>query len=1011
MRIIAIITFLGVLCTTTYSFGDPAMPARVSNHTKTKGGIYLRGAARVGRDTTRKDTTQMDSNVAIKPPKNTISRRLESKSNELDPVALSTLPVISLQQYLKGNAAGVFVNESNGEPGTVQNMFIRGASQPLLGARDVYAAQPLVVIDGVQQIGDHPYAFDTQQFQYNRIGTATNLLANINMANIESIRVLKGTDAIAVYGPKGANGVVVITSKGASLKRRITFDSYAGIATSTPVTTVNGRFENDFRQQFYRKYAANGTFSNDDAYPMFLSDSLNNAFYGSSNWNDLYYRNAAIYSVNASISGGDERANFNFQLGDTKSGGVADKTNLDRYNARFLLNMKPLNWLTFSALVDADHILRDRNRNIRDRLAQVNYLPDLSTPIAPNKDSYANYLAQFDNGFDDNKTNVVNGYAKFAVDLGKFKFVTTYNINYNEGTRDIFYPRTLLQSTNYVSNYFGYNDRTTIDNVATYSYTPNEDNKFEFTAGNMFQYDFSRYTYAYAYKGSNDYIKLNLLKSDPLAAGYLSPDGGYLPQLIYKFLDHTKGNQIAFYGKVDYLLKDKYTFSVTLRADGASTQQPTNRWFYSPIFAAGWDLKKEIFEDNSSVSDFRLHLGAGRVGKYENFDNYSQGPQYTAFVGFAGNLITPGYDGLGTLSRPYTAGYVPYNLKWAYSDQANIGIDGSFLDKRLAISVEAYYKHDKNMLLGVPSAAEYGYTSIIQNGMAVRNTGLDAAVTGVIFPAENKFSWTTSLNVNFNHNTLTALPGGLSQVVINDAYGNARLLQVGKSADSYWLLNNQGIYNTDLEVPGASGNKPMTYNGVVMKAGDPRWTDVNGDNQITDADRTLKGHALPTVSGGWSNSFGYKNWTLNLDFYYNLGRQLLNQQMANRFDFYNNEGLNNINSVKEITYWEKRGDYSKYPIYNPASSVDPYQVNQDLFLENASFVKLRTLQLGYDLTSIMMKKSSNIHKFYVYGSVNNVFTLTKYTGQDPELVDYTGYDTGYGIQIPRTYVLGVKVDF
>lgn len=1009
MRIIAIITFLGVLCTTTYSFGDPAMSARVSNHTKTKGRILLKGTARVGRDTTRKDTTKMDSSVGIKPPANTIGRRLESKSNVLDPVSLSTFPAISLQQYLKGNAAGVYVNEQSGEPGSIQNMFVHGTSQPLLSARDVYATQPLVVLDGVPLIGDHPYAFDIQQYQYNRIGPATNLLSIINMPNIESIRVLKGLDATAIYGPKAANGVIVITSKGATLKRRITFDSYAGVVTPNAVTTINGSFENKFRQQFYKKYAANGAFTQDDSYPMFLSDSLNNAFYGPSNWNDLYYKSMGIYSVNASISGGDERANFNFQLGDTKSGGVGDNTSMDRYNARFLLNMKPLNWFTFSALVNANRMIRDRNKNIRDRLAQVNYLPDLSTPLAPNKINYANYLAQFNNGFDDNKNNVVNGYAKFGIDLGKFKFVTTYNIDYNEGYRDIFYPKTLLQGANYASNYFGYNDRTTIDNVATYEWAPNADNKFEFTGGYVLQYDFSRYTYAYAYKGSNDFIKLNLLNSDPNKSNYLTPTV-FQPQLVYKFLDHTKGNTMSVYGKVDYLLKDKYTFSVTLRGDGSSTQQPTDRWFYSPVFGAGWDMKKEFLADNSSVSELRLHASAGRMGRYENFDNYSQGPQYTAFIGFTGNLISPGYDGIATLTRPYTAGYVPYGLKWAYTDQANLGIDASFLNNRLAVSVDGYYKHDKNMLLGVPSAAEYGYTSVIRNGMAIRNTGFDATVTGVIFPSTNKFSWTTSINMNFNRNTLTALPGGLKQVTINDANGNARLLQVGKSVDSYWLLTNNGIYNTDGEVPVANG-KAMTYNGITMRTGDPKWADLNGDNQITDADRTLKGHALPTVAGGWSNSFGYEKWTLRLDFYYNLGRQLLNQQMANRFDFYNREGLNDINSVKEITFWEKRGDYSKYPIYNPASAVAPYQANQDLFLENANFVKLRTLQLGYDLTSVIKKKSSNVNRFYVYGSVNNVFTLTKYTGQDPELADYTGYDTGYGIQIPRTYTLGVKVDF
>ncbi|MDB5156687.1 MAG: SusC/RagA family TonB-linked outer membrane protein [Mucilaginibacter sp.] len=1008
MRIIAIITFLGVLCTTTYSYGNTAMYARASNRIIIKGGAPLKYARKIGRDTVakaKKDTTTSDSAIVVTASfKNAIATRLQSFTNNVDPDKLTSYPAVSLQQYLKGQAAGVYVNESTGEPGTVQNMFIHGTSQPLLSAREAYSTQPLVILDGVELVADHPFGFDIQQYKQNEIGPATNTLAFVNMANIESMQVLKGLEGTGIYGPKAANGVILLTSKGASKKRRITFDSYAGVATPQSVTTINGQFESNFRKQFYNKYTATGSFSNLDSYPLFLSDSLNNAFYGPSNWNDLYYGSQAIFGVNASISGGDERANFNFQLGDTKSGGVADKTALTRYNARFLLNMKPLNWFTFSAMVTANQLLRDGNKNVRDRLEQINYLPDLSTPLAPNKDVYSDYLSQFTKGFDKNKTNLFAGYVKAAIDLGNFKFVTSYNVDYNEGYRDIFYPRTLLQTTNYASDYFGYNIRTAVNNLATYDYKLNDDNKFNFSLGNTFEYDTYRYTYDYAYKGSTDFIKINLLNSDPNNVNYLTSQV-FQSQLIYKFLDKTKNTQVAFYGKADYSFKDKYSLSAMLRADASSNQQPTNRWFYSPIFSAGWDLKKEFFAEKNDVSALKLQASAGRMGRYENFDNYAQGPQYTAFIGYAGNLITPGYSGLSTMTRPYTAGYVPYGLKWAYTDQASLGLDAEVLNKRLYLSLNGYYKHDKNMLLGIPSAAEYGYTSVIQNGMAVRNTGLDAVISGVILPSENKFSWRSSLNVNLNHNVLTALPGGLQQVAIGD-----KLLKVGSAVDSYWLLTNQGIYNTDAEVP-VAGGKTMAYNGITLKTGDPKWKDINGDNEITNADKTLQGHALPTVSGGWSNDFAYKKWSLNLDFYYNLGRKVLNQEMANRFDFYNLDGANNISSVKEIFYWEKRGDYSKYPIYNPASSVDPYQVNQDLFLENASFIKLRTVSLGYDLTESLKKKIPSLHRFYIYASVNNVFTLTKYTGPDPELVDYTGYDNGYGMQIPRTYLVGVKLDF
>ncbi|TKC09177.1 SusC/RagA family TonB-linked outer membrane protein [Pedobacter frigoris] len=997
MRIIATITFLGVLCTATYPFGNTARSACISNN------LLFNESFLQQTDTAKKS---VDTGVVgIASPKKSIEKKLQSKGNKLDPKKLSVFPALSLQQYLKGESAGLYVQEPSGEPGTVQHMFIHGTSQPLLSARELFATQPLVVLDGVPLVGEHPFAFDIQQFKYDRIGPATNTLANINMANIKSIEVLKDLSSTAIYGPKGANGVILITTNAPGTKRKITFDSYVGLAQPNSVTTINGKFENDFRRQFYNKYTANGNYSENDVYPLYLSDSLNNAFYGPSNWNDKYYNSEVVYGVNASISGGTDRANFRFSLGTLRSGGVADDTGADRYDTRFIINMKPVSWFTVSAMVNANQIMRQRNRNVRDRLSQVNYIPDLSSPIAPNKDYYSGYLSEFNKGFDKNKTNIIEGYVKLGVNLGKFNFISTLGLDYNEGTRDIFFARTLLQSTNYASNYYGYNQRATIDNVATYDYDLNEDHKFNFSVGSIIQYDKYRYSYAYAYKGSNDFIKLNLLESDPNNGNYLQPTV-FRRELVYKFLDKTRNNQVSFYGKADYTYKEKYSFSAILRGDASSNQQPTNRWFYAPVFSAGWDIKKELLADNSSVSSLNLRASAGRMGRYENFDNYAQGPQYTAFIGFTGNLISPGYNGFAVLNRPYTAGSVGYDLKWAYTDQASLGINGSFLNDRINASIDAYFKEDKNMLLGVPSGAEYGYTSIIKNGMAIRNTGVDLAISANILPAEKLFSWNSSINLNFNQNKLTALPGGLDQLIIGD-----RLLKIGEAVDRYWVLTNEGIYNTDSEVPVNSGGYRLSYNGIGLKAGDPRWKDLNGDGAITNEDRTLTGHALPQVSGGFNNDFSYKKWTLGLNFYFNLGRELVNQEMANRFDFVNREGQNNINSVREITFWEKRGDYSKYLLYNPWSSVAPYQANQDIFVEDASFLKLRTLSLTYDLTEFFKKKAANVQKFQVYGSVHNVFTLTKYTGQDPELVSYTGYDTGYGMQIPRTFTLGVKMDF
>src|SRR5690606_6450889 len=279
-----------------------------------------------------------------------------------------------------------------------------GLSVPVLSKRDLYDAQPLVVVDGIPLVSnEHPFAFDIQQYDFNRIGPATNLLASVDMNNIESIRILRDFAGTAQYGPKGANGVIELTTKQPQKdSRKISFNSYFGMVQRPTVTTINGAYENDFRKQFYDKYTTNGRYNDDDVYPIYLSDSLNDSYYGSSNWSDSYYQNNLVHGINADISGGSERANFRFSVGNMSNKGIADNTGLNRYSAMFSINMKPLKWLMFSAMVNGNRLERNRNKNLRDRFAQMNYLPDLSSPLAPNDEVYSKYLGQFDNSFDDN---------------------------------------------------------------------------------------------------------------------------------------------------------------------------------------------------------------------------------------------------------------------------------------------------------------------------------------------------------------------------------------------------------------------------------------------------------------------------------------------------------------------------------------------------------------------------------------------------------------------------------
>ncbi|MGO3305986.1 MAG: SusC/RagA family TonB-linked outer membrane protein, partial [Sphingobacterium sp.] len=314
-------------------------------------------------------------------------------------------------------------------------------------------------------------------------------------------------------------------------------------------------------------------------------------------------------------------------------------------------------------------------------------------------------------------------------------------------------------------------------------------------------------------------------------------------------------------------------------------------------------------------------------------------------------------------------------------------------------------KQNKNQVLTMPAHAEYGYEYAIEPGMDVQNSGVELTLSGdIAAPASGNFRWNSGINVAFNTNKLTALPGGANEVVIQD-----RMLKVGERIDAFWVLENQGIYVSDSEIPVVDG-VAKNYNGITFKAGDPIWKDQNGDNRITTADRVLRGNYIPKVSGSWQNNFFYKDFDLKLSFYFNLGRDIINQEMSRRFDFISNENSGNIDAVKEITYWEKRGDYSNYPLYNPWSSVSAYQTGQDLFMENGSFLKLRQVSIGYDLTKILASHLDG-GKLYVYATANNLLTLSNYSGRDPEIANYLGFDEGYNMMIPRTYLIGFKLNF
>lgn len=954
------------------------------------------------QDPARKDTVKYSTKT------DTIGQMLRSLQkfrtvrDTIDIKSSKTVPNLSLQQIVKGNLAGVYVQEPNGEPGTEQSMIIQGASGLLFNKKDIYGLQPAIYLNGVPLVADNPFAFDIQKYDYNRIGPATNLLSQIDINNIQSITVVKDPFELAKLGPNAANGAIYITTKNARAGLRdISLNSYFGYATSPRVNPVNGVYENNFRNQFYTKYNPSGNLAS------YLRDSTNVAYFGPSNWTDLYYQNTPGYSADLGITGGSERANFRFFGSATKNAGNADDTSLDRYNLFFGINMAPFKWLTVSSTVNTARLDRNRNKSLRDRFAETRYIPDLSSPLSPNADTYANYLVENERNVDNNRSTVLNGNLSLNAKVGKFVISTSGLFNYNEGVRDYFIPSTLLAGVSYISNYFGYSQRASLNNNLSYKYEINNHHKIDFELGQTFQGDTYKYNYARAYNGPNDYVKLSFVDARLTINGADNPN--YLNVLakndfyVFRYIDKERNNLMSFYGSAKYSYKNLIEFNALVRRDGASNGQPDSRWVTTPAFSVNWNLKEQLMKESRGIDALKLSAAWGRTLRIFLDDRFAAGPQYRSENGWEEEPTIPGYGGLLGINRPYNSGFIGYNITLPYADRTSISLDAAFLNNRLNTAVTVYNRHDRNNVIGLPVAVETGYSTEYKSGMDINNKGIELLINGAVLQQRGGMFWSTGLNASYNINKLSALPEGLSELI----YQNDNKLQVGKSVGSYWLYKNEGIYSSDAEVPAG-----RTFNGIPLKAGDPIWVDNNGDNRVDSKDKVLTGDRLPKFIGGWNNTLAYKNFDLNFNIIFAAGQKAINQYEATRYGFVNREAGNDINSVKEVSSWQSIDGERNYPIYNPWSPVDAYRADQDLFLENAAYIKLRSVTLGYDFskTAVFKKLGAKFRRAYLYATALNLFTITDFSGVDPELINYNGIYDGANITIPRTFVLGFKLD-
>ncbi|MET6998050.1 SusC/RagA family TonB-linked outer membrane protein [Chitinophaga defluvii] len=915
-------------------------------------------------------------------------------TSTLDLSTVTSLPFTGVDQLMNGRVTGIDVRNNSGEPGLRSLNFIRGMGIIPLTNKDLYYAQPLIVLDGIPLLPDYPGAYDLKRFDYNKPGSEISRLAGIAAHDIESLKILKDAGALAIYGPQAVNGVILITTKKpAPGKQQVNVNVYAGIATpGTQPAMSNAKFERDFRLPFYQQYAGAEEWRN---FPTFLADSTDAYYFGKANWRDNYYRNAFLYGINADIRGGGSMANFRFGLGTQSEDGVADQTAFKRYNVSFGLNLLPMNNLKITTWISASFMNRDRNRYLRDRYAEIEYMPNLEFPLSPDKSYLAQYETDLSKSFDKNKANSLRGYVQGEIALGSsWLFSTRLAADYQQDFRDVFYPRALFDNTNFISNYAAVDRRLLIENRLKYLGDWGA-HQLAFTLGNNLQWDSYRFEYDKGYKGSTDVIKI-----------YKPNGASHITELLFNYLDYSKQNLISVFVDAQYTFRNKYHLMLHLRNDGSSNFK-YNPWFPGYTAGAAWDMQQEEFaKSNRWLNQWTWRLSYGRIGRLYVTDNYGYGPYMTVDANWAGSQNMATVMGYSYISRSYSNGFNAYDTDWPYQNMLNAGWDISMLDNRIGIAVDAYRKDDKNQLFRIPVSHEYGFDGTYQNGVHIRNSGVEVQLS--VAPVRTKdLEWNSIFRINRNHNKLVALPGVQDRLM-----AGGRQIRVGGPVDGYWLLDNQGIFESDDAVPeNPVTGKKLSYKGIALQKGDPKWADTNGDYIIDDNDRVLMGQASAGWNGGWENNIRWKQFNLQLLFTCAWDKKVINEELAGRFDFVNRSAPDDIRSIKEQSFWTLPASYDHIPRYNPWRAIDPYQAGQSLFLENAAFVKLRSARLSYDMADRGFFQKHKFNMAQVYVAATNLFTLSGYKSGDPELTDFRGYNTGYGLPIPRSFTVGCNFNF
>lgn len=919
----------------------------------------------------------------------------------------------TLDGLLQGTVKGVLATTANGEPGSSLKLNIRGITSPYPKSGKGNNNQPLYVIDGVPTFMED---------------TGINPLINISPNDIESIDVLKDAAATAIYGSRGANGVVIVKTKNGKRNEKTKVDFGYTFSFSNPIknykplniseyknvqdeilrNTVDGMNDGSSMVGMYGfDYILNqyGNVSLNEETGLYTYNGLNESLYGKDNVNwadEVINKNAPTHQYNVAVRGGSNKTNYSFSFNGMNQEGLLLNDRMERYGARLSIDSEINKYITVGGVLDYTYSSRKSGSN-DPALGYDNdgwmIRPDLAV-----RDANGNFQRVDKFGLYADTYNDANAVAKLQrktkyendqfsgnayIDIKPVKGLTLHadaNISRFIFSNSYFSPKITLPeqlgmeptSTLAESNYR--NTNTSINFRADYKFTLTEAHRFDVMAG----YSADRYwskEHDQAYSGfPND----DVLNNASSATTVNKPTETY-----------SKSGLNSIYGRLSYDFLSRYLLDFSLRSDESSKFGPGNKRGTFPAVSLAWRINHEPFlESVRDIDDLKFRLSWGKTGS-TNVSDFS----YIQY--FNGNQ----YGGQSGLTLAST--YPNKNIKWEMTTEYNAGVDFSFFNGRLTGSFDIYHRKTDGALAPAPIALEFGVGTYYSNILDLTNNGFEFSIGGDVVRTKD-FTYNTMLSISANRNKITKLNGSTLDMMHQDLYMEGHAMGTVKGYKVAGIYQSQDQISKLNEQAMAKGYG-FYQNGAAV--GDYMFADTNGDGYISEADRTAIANPEPKVFGGWSNTLSYKNFTLSMLFQYQLGGDAYYSTMHESAS--GALGMSILREMYGNTWTPDRTD-AKYAKLMWMPSADTNTQANDRYVYSNSYFRLRNITLSYTFEPAWLERL-HVSGASVFFTATNLFTITDWPGLDPDMAATNAFtkttETKDVYPMSRSFSFGLKLQF